>query len=250
MKYKIVHNTPSIEDHEIESKKDFQAILNKRNESLLKSRRLRKKRIYTASILGLILILSVGGIFFKYGNNTSKTNPYIAPPSSLAQDKFEDIVPKEETITSKKMDPVELKKEVGDSNNNKTIAKSEKQPLEEKEAKKEIKASKISELSNRNAFPIIGFDSLQHYLNKEINYPDELLDTDNPPAGSTTVIFTIDTLGKAVNIQIKNSLGPLFDTEAKRLIANMPPWEPAIINGEKRGSKLSISLNFEAESHE
>ena len=249
MKYKIVHNTPSIEDHEIESKKDFQAILNKRNERLLRSRRLRKRGIYTASILGLILIVS-GGMLLKYGNHQSKTNRFIAAPSSLAQDDFEDLQLKEEARTSKKMDPVELKKEVRESNNNKTKANSEQKPIEENVTQREINQSNISVLRNRNAFPLIGFDSLQYYLNKEINYPDELLDTDNPPAGSTTVVFTIDTMGKAVNIQIKNSLGPLFDQEAKRLIANMPPWEPAIINGEKRASKLSISLNFEAESHE
>jgi TonB family protein len=86
-------------------------------------------------------------------------------------------------------------------------------------------------------------DSLSIYLNQNLNYPEEV-DKSQEIEGTVNVIFTITTEGEASKIQIENSLGEAFDEECKRLISNMPRWEPAIRNGKAVDSKVSLQLSF------
>jgi TonB family protein len=93
------------------------------------------------------------------------------------------------------------------------------------------------------AEPMEGYASLYHYLNTELHYPTESLK--DSIQGVETVSFTISTDGKPGNIVIVESLGESFDTEARRLIENMPAWKPAILNGIPVESKMSIPLTFQ-----
>ena len=63
--------------------------------------------------------------------------------------------------------------------------------------------------------------------------------------GIETVSFTIDQRGTPTLITITQSLGPLFDQEAIRVIREMPAWKPATLNGRPVASQLSVPLTFE-----
>jgi TonB family protein len=88
-----------------------------------------------------------------------------------------------------------------------------------------------------------GFNMLNKYLNenkKQINqYP--------PPNLFSNVVslsFTVDTLGRVVNIHVEKSLGTVFDNEAIRLFSSMPPWNPARVDGKARNFRSNGAVDF------
>lgn len=95
---------------------------------------------------------------------------------------------------------------------------------------------------NRQASPRVGIDSLYQYFETNLQYPDEAIQ--DSIQGELIVNFTILKTGEITDVKIQNSLGPLFDEEAKRLIVNMPAWDPAITNGKAVDSKISVPLTF------
>lgn len=89
-------------------------------------------------------------------------------------------------------------------------------------------------------------DSIYKYLDQSIRYPLDASISDSIQ-GTSIVHFTIDQNGKATEIKVSNSLGPAFDRECIRLIKNMPPWQPAKVNGKPTKSNMSVPLRFNFE---
>ncbi|MEZ4791329.1 MAG: energy transducer TonB [Flavobacteriales bacterium] len=69
-----------------------------------------------------------------------------------------------------------------------------------------------------------GDDSLYSYLAKSIQYPKDAL-TDSI-SGTTVVGFIIEKDGRISNTKVLRSAHPALDTEALRVIDQMPPWTP------------------------
>ncbi len=79
------------------------------------------------------------------------------------------------------------------------------------------------------------------YLSKKTKYPNEL--KDSGIKGIVYVSFLITETGEIPidSIQIKQSLHPLLDEEAIRLISKMPNWKPAT---DQKGNSIKIRYNF------
>jgi protein TonB len=92
------------------------------------------------------------------------------------------------------------------------------------------------------AEPIKGYSSLYAYFNSNLVYPAEALK--DSIQGVETVSFVINTEGRPEKITIKQSLGEPFEKEARRLIENMPLWNPATLNGKPVPSQMSVPLTF------
>jgi TonB family protein len=92
------------------------------------------------------------------------------------------------------------------------------------------------------ASPIHGYPNLYAYFNRELKYPADALE--DSIQGVASVSFAIGIDGKPTEIIISNSLGKIFDEECKRVILNMPPWQPASVNGAAISTRLSIPLTF------
>jgi periplasmic protein TonB len=93
------------------------------------------------------------------------------------------------------------------------------------------------------AAPVHGYPNLYEYFNRELKYPQDAMK--DSIQGEVIAVFTINAHGLAEKILIENSLGPLFDREVVRLIANMPPWKPATYNNKPVASKMSLPLTFQ-----
>ena len=70
-----------------------------------------------------------------------------------------------------------------------------------------------------------GLDSIMKYLEDSIRYPQEAID--RYARGCVIVQFAIDSVGKACDERVVQSVDPLLDGEVIRLVRNMPSWEPA-----------------------
>lgn len=83
-----------------------------------------------------------------------------------------------------------------------------------------------------------GMTALMGYMSKNIKYPAiaQKLGIEGPVRMS----FVIDYEGKIKDISIVNSVDPSLDTEAVRVIRNMPDWKPAM----KDGHPVSVVYQF------
>jgi TonB family protein len=93
------------------------------------------------------------------------------------------------------------------------------------------------------AEPVEGYPALYAYFNSNLIYPQEALK--DSIQGVLTVVFTINTQGKAENIAVQQSLGEPFEREAIRVIQHMPAWKPATVNNKPVPSRMSIPLTFQ-----
>lgn len=86
----------------------------------------------------------------------------------------------------------------------------------------------VTGVDERPEFPG-GPEALRKYLRNNINYPSELLEEEG---GRIRVFFVVDEEGNITNIRIlRNELPQSAGEEARRVIANMPRWKPAVKNG-------------------
>lgn len=92
------------------------------------------------------------------------------------------------------------------------------------------------------AEPVDGYPALYAFFDSNLSYPVAALQ--DSVEGVVDVVFVIDTAGKARNIEIRNSLGVLFDEEVVRLMEKMPLWRPASYNGKPVEGKMSLPLAF------
>ena len=93
------------------------------------------------------------------------------------------------------------------------------------------------------AEPLDGYTQLYAYFNERLTYPPQAVK--DSVEGIETVSFIIDERGKPTQISITHSLGALFDSEAMRVIKEMPDWRPATLNGRPVASQLSVPLTFQ-----
>ena len=85
-------------------------------------------------------------------------------------------------------------------------------------------------------------DSFIKYLAKNIVYPEFALK--NGIQGVVLVKFTVTPQGKVVNAEVKQSVHPLLDAEALRVINSSPQWTPAIQGGKNVYVNFTFPINF------
>ncbi len=243
MKINLKHKLSAISNAEIRSKKDFDGLLHRRNQFIIKrNKKIRLIKNLSWSILALAILST--SIFVLNRHKQEKKKVFLAPISALEQDS---ILLEEPTPIKVKMKPAtdtqenQHKSKTGQNENDDRLNNNERNEQPQKESSPE----KIKTVEERfqQAYPIVGFDSLYAYLNNSIRYPESTNQPDTV-SGTVNVLFTIDTAGKAKNIVIENSLGEAFDEEAKRLLLSMPLWEPARMNGNAIETKMSLPLTF------
>lgn len=87
-----------------------------------------------------------------------------------------------------------------------------------------------------------GEDAFCSYIKDNMNYNEEAKMKDIQ--GRVIVRFTVDEQGKVKKPEVIRSIHPLLDTEALRLIKNMPDWEPEMINGNAISSNQTQAIIF------
>lgn len=243
MKNKItIMKKSNISDEEILQYMDFDSILSKHRQlSDLK----RKSRIQKWLLAGggIVIVLSISWVVINSSSNQSKTAAgFIESSSSISED----------SLGAEKADTGSSKKDVQvDSSPLPESVKDEKvhsaRKLKSQEAMDQNTLAQPPKVTQSFVFlpaePVDGYPALYEYFEKEVKYPTAL--RADSVKGVVTVAFTINEVGEAENIFVEESLGELFDAEAKRAVQHMPKWKPASYNGKNIASRLSVPITFQ-----
>ncbi|MDR1056571.1 MAG: TonB family protein [Prevotellaceae bacterium] len=87
-----------------------------------------------------------------------------------------------------------------------------------------------------------GEQALRQYIAKNMKYPAEA--AERGVQGRVVVKFVIGPTGQIRDAEIVQSVDPLLDAEAKRLVLSMPRWNPGTINGKPVSTGYSMPLIF------
>jgi hypothetical protein len=90
------------------------------------------------------------------------------------------------------------------------------------------------------AQPVVGLDSFNLYIEKNIRYPVAKESEEKVVALS----FTVKTDSTILDIKIITSPGSAWAEEAIRLLKNGPIWEPALENGMPKEDQASVRIIF------
>jgi TonB family protein len=229
-KIKIMKSREQVTDQEIHDYMDFDKLL------IEKNRLIRRRNMRMLGNAGIVIILATG-IFLYFYNTASEQ-----PKSSVEKDKIAEV---QQLRPVQKTDSVLANTDETSKVNSGLVRKPE---IIEKstgvvEKKSIVKENKSADAIYVQAEPVNGYPDLYAYFDRELVYPAEAIK--DSIQGDVTVVFSIDTTGKAQEIQIENSLGKPFDKEVLRLMVNMPLWKPASFNGKYVNSKVSLPLTFE-----
>ncbi len=87
-----------------------------------------------------------------------------------------------------------------------------------------------------------GQQALDQYVSLNLQYPKSAVKEKR--SGVVTVQFVVDKTGKVINPNVVRGSYPEFDTEARRLIRDMPKWKPGVQNGENVNVKYVLPVRF------
>ncbi|MBR3896492.1 MAG: energy transducer TonB [Bacteroidaceae bacterium] len=110
------------------------------------------------------------------------------------------------------------------------------------EAKDKIETDKVYQVVEKMPEFPGGKQRLLNWVMKNIQYPAEA--RRKGVQGRVVITFVINKNGKAVEPLIVQSVDPLLDKEAIRLVNSMPKWEPGEEKGEPVRVKFTMPINF------
>ena len=90
-----------------------------------------------------------------------------------------------------------------------------------------------------------GESAMIYYLQENLVYPQESLK--NGKTGKVWVSFIVDKTGEVRSVEVIKGVSNDLDNEARRLISNMPDWNPGKQKGEYVSVKQSIPISFALE---
>jgi len=102
-------------------------------------------------------------------------------------------------------------------------------------------ATKYVSLEKQPMFPG-GMTNFYKYIGKKFSYPQQLLKS--KPKGTIILSFVIGKDGRISEVQVTQSVHPLLDAEAVRVVENMPKWEPGIQYGKPVRVKYNIPIKM------
>lgn len=87
-----------------------------------------------------------------------------------------------------------------------------------------------------------GASGIMNYLARNIKYPARA--QESKKQGRVIVQIVIDKEGNVTDPRVVNSVSPLLDAEAIRVVSNMPKWEPGMQRGQKVSVRYTLPIVF------
>lgn len=100
----------------------------------------------------------------------------------------------------------------------------------------------IQELPDTDAEYPGGAVALQQWIASNVQYPEVSIQMNEQ--GRVYLSFVIEEDGSISNISVVKGVTEALDTEAKRLVSEMPNWIPAQNEGETCRARVQIPINF------
>lgn len=88
-----------------------------------------------------------------------------------------------------------------------------------------------------------GEDALLLFLKENIKYPQICFK--KGITGRVVCSFIIEKDGSVSNVMVVNSVHPLLDQEAVRIVQSMSKWTPGVKDGEVKRVKYSVPITFD-----
>jgi TonB family protein len=232
-KIKIMEQRPQLSDEEIRSYMDFDRLM--ADKKLVAN---KPKYHYLKWIVPVIAVTGViTWLIFNYADkNTEQSHNVTADKEEINVA----VNPSDPSPSSSESTPVSPVTEEPKATERTATKSSPAGPQEE--VQQSAENTPVEDIYVQ-AEPVKGYSSLYAYFNSNLVYPSEALK--DSIQGVETVSFVINTEGRPEKITIKQSLGEPFEKEARRLIENMPLWNPATLNGKPIPSQMSIPLTFQ-----
>lgn len=239
--YKIIYDRPVIQHEESKGLEDFNELLTKYR----KPGRTNWRNIFknTVVFLGISAIIFFGIYKDSYEFEFSVMNP--KSDIAIDQPSQPSLIKESDAKANAILEANEELKEEGTGRTKEIAPKAE--PSYRTQEKDNSTTTKDQVGGFIEAEPIDGFPELYSYLEEQLIYPDAALQ--DGVEGNVIVKFTIDTSGSPIKIRVEKSLHEVLDSAAIKLIANMPDWRPAQLNGEVIESNHRIPLFFQIEPY-
>lgn len=87
-----------------------------------------------------------------------------------------------------------------------------------------------------------GQEKLGEYLRVNLVYPKKAIRENI--SGIVKVKFTVNTAGEIRDVHLDNTIHPLLDNEALRLVHKMPRWKPGLLDNEKADVLMILPVSF------
>lgn len=87
-----------------------------------------------------------------------------------------------------------------------------------------------------------GHTALRKFIYNNFNYPKEAVDAGIQ--GKVFLSFIVEETGYITHVKVERAVHPALDEEAKRLIYNMPRWNPAESNGKPVRTRVMLPIVF------
>ena len=88
-----------------------------------------------------------------------------------------------------------------------------------------------------------GKEGIRKYIIENLNYPKDA--QKKRIEGRVLIQFVVSTTGEVTTVKVKQSVHPLLDDEALRIIREMPKWTPGMIDGKPVNSVFSLPITFQ-----
>ena len=92
---------------------------------------------------------------------------------------------------------------------------------------------------NKSTNPAV---AMQSWIVKNVKYPQSSIEMNEQ--GRVYLAFVVEIDGSISNIVIERGVSPDLDREAKRLLRNMPKWDPGEAKGKKVRTRCRLPINF------
>jgi len=173
--------------------------------------------------------------------------PVVEPPPPLKStiqftppEPVEDVKVKENrVVTQDELKDLDIsnKTEIGDPNgvDRSLLDDNNKGPVEVEDNTVQTYVEQMPEFPGGEA-------ALNAYLAKNINYPP--MAVENEIQGKVTVSFVVGKDGKIRDVKVEKGIGFGCDEEAKRVVGNMPAWNPGKQNGRAVNVSYRVPVKF------
>lgn len=230
-------NKPHVTEEEIRGFMDFDALLkSKEKADVARQKTMRIRRVF----IGFSGLVTVAIILFvlsadnpgKVKRRADSTATQALLPGPLLQDA---LVMPDSAAEGAEQEP-------GIASRVKPNGKAASEVQSKPGARRDKSSLPMVQPAYTQAEPVDGYPALYAFFDRNLSYP--VAAVQDSLEGVVDVVFVIDTAGRARNIEIRNSLGVLFDEEVVRLMEKMPLWRPASYNGKPVEEKMSLPLAF------
>jgi TonB family protein len=87
-----------------------------------------------------------------------------------------------------------------------------------------------------------GVQAMQTWIADNLKYPGEA--KKEKITGSVPVNFVVTSSGKVKDVKISQSVNPLLDAEAVRVVSSLPDWTPGYQNGKAIDVRMKVNIDF------